>query len=320
MSTTLFDRLRARFRRRPVTAAAVAAGPATDLPPAVDRIVIDQHALLASEYPLEFPAADAATTSVLAAVAGIDLEGLAAQSPSLKGYDWTGYLRCSRSRVDRVQRALRQHTPAGGRVLDFGSYFGNFSLALSAMGFRVDAVDSYLRYGDALAGAVALQQSSGISVHDFAAVGHDLHGLGRGEYDAVLCGGVIEHIAHTPRLLLETVSSMLKPGGVLVLDTPNLGYLYKRLALLEGRSIFPPITDQYFTEIPFEGHHREYIPSELEWMLRAVGHEVLSVETFNYSVFGLTEVTGDDAAYFRQMDADPALREVIMTVSRKPNA
>ena len=320
MSSTLFERLRARFQRSTVTTAAAAPAPPEASPPVADRVLIDQRAVLRAEYPIEFPVADAATASVLAATAGVDLEGLAAQSPSLKGYDWTGYLKCSRSRVVRVQRALSQHAPAGGRVLDFGSYFGNFALALSAMGFRVDAVDSYSRYGGALARAVELQQASGVTVRDFADVGHDLHGLGRGEYDAVVCGGVIEHIAHTPRLLLESVSSMLTPGGVLVLDTPNLGYLYKRLALLEGRSIFPPISEQYFTEIPFEGHHREYIPSELEWMLRAVGHEVLSVETFNYSVFGLSELTGDDAAYFRQMEADPALREVIMTVSRKPNA
>lgn len=320
MSHTLFDRLRARFRQSTITPAVAAAAPVTASPAAVDRIVIDQRAVLTAEYPSEFPVAEAATTNVLEAVAGVDLDGLAAQSPSLKGYDWTAYLRCSTSRVVRVQRALRQHAPAGGRVLDFGSYFGNFAVALSAMGFRVDALDSYSRYGAALAGAVALQQSRGITVHDFALVGHDLHGLGRGEYDAVVCGGVIEHIAHTPRLLLDSVSTMLRPGGVLVLDTPNLGYLYKRLALLEGRSIFPPIAEQYFTEIPFEGHHREYLPGELEWMLRAAGHEVVSVETFNYSVFGLSELTGDDAAYFRQMEADPALREVIMTVSRKLNA
>jgi len=320
VSSTLFDRLRARFQRSTATTAAGATGPSTPLPPVTDPIVIDQRALLSAEYPIEFPAADAATSSVLAAIAGVDLEALAAQSPSLKGYDWTSYLQCSRSRVVRVQRALREHAPGGGRVLDLGSYFGNFALALSASGFRVDAVDSYSRYGGALASVVALQHAKGIRVHDFAVVGHDLHGLEHGEYDAVVCGGVIEHIAHTPRLLLESVSSMLKPGGVLVLDTPNLGYLYKRLALLEGRSIFPPITDQYFTDIPFEGHHREYIPGELEWMLHAVGHQVLSVETFNYSVFGLSELTGDDAAYFRQMEADPALRELIMTVSRKPNA
>ena len=307
----LRGRLRHGSEARPVTGA-----PAQS----IDRIPIDQRATLSADYPAEFPLTEEATRDVLAAVAHSDLEPLAAQSPSLRGYDWTGYLSCSMSRMVRVQRALRAHALAGGRVLDFGSYFGNFALAARAMGFQVDAVDSYSKYGGALADAVSLQQSKGVTVHDFATVGQDLSGLDGGQYDAVLCLGVIEHIAHTPRVLLESLTAMLKPGGVLVLDTPNLAYLYKRLALLDGRSVFAPIADQFFTKIPFEGHHREYIVEELEWMLRAAGHEVLSVETFNYSLFGLAELTGDDATYFREMEADPSLRELIITVSRKPNA
>lgn len=319
MSRRLRHWLEERWRRNSGTVPVTAAPPPAPAAMAIDRIAIDQRAVLNAEYPAEFPAAEAATQAVLATVANTDLKPLAARSPSLRGYDWAGYLRCSMSRMVRVQRALREHAPAGGRVLDFGSYFGNFALAARAMEFQVDAVDSYSKYGAALAGAVSLQQSRGVIVHDFAVVGQDLGGLHRGHYDAVLCLGVIEHIAHTPRLLLESLTAMLKPGGVLVLDTPNLAYLYKRLALLDGRTVFAPIADQFFTEIPFEGHHREYVVGEIEWMLRAAGHEVLSVETFNYSLFGLAELTGDDSAYFREMAADPSLRELIITVSRKPN-
>lgn len=138
-------------------------------------------------------------------------------------------------------------------------------------------------------------------------------------YDAVVCARVIEHIPHTPRQLLETLTSVLKPGGVLVLDTPNLAYLYRRLALLDGQTIFSPIAQQFYTELPFEGHHREYTTAEVEWMLRAVGHEVVSIETFNYNVFGQTELVGKHAAYHREMQADPTLREIIIAVSRRPH-
>lgn len=275
-------------------------------------------AALSPDFAAEYPLADAAATRVLAAVNGVDLSALARRSPGLKGYDWTAYLRCSVARVVRAHRALNQHVVPGGRVLDFGSYFGNFSLAFAAAGFRVDAVDSYREYGAGLAPCVALQRAAGVTVHDFAELGYGLESLHE-EYDAVVCAGVIEHIPHTPKLLLETLTSVLKPGGILVLDTPNLAYLYRRLALMEGQTIFPPIAQQYYTEVPFEGHHREYTVPEVEWMLGAAGHEVLSVETFNYSVFGQPQISGDHVAYFHAMRADASLREIIITVSRRPN-
>ena len=281
---------------------------------------LDLGSMLSQSFPAEYPIAAATTATVLARLGAADLAPLARHSPSLAGYDWANYLRCSLCRVVRVQKAIAAAVPAGGRVLDYGSYFGNFGLAVNAMGYRVEAVDSYQQYGDALAPWLALQREAGIVAHDFADTGYDLSSLGARSYDAIICAGVIEHIPHTPRRLLETLTSMLKPSGVLVLDTPNLGYLYKRLALLDGQSIFAPISQQYFTEVPFEGHHREYTVAELEWLLKAVGHEIVSMETFNYSVFGQSRLEGEHLAYYLEMEADPSLRELIVSVSRRPAA
>jgi 2-polyprenyl-3-methyl-5-hydroxy-6-metoxy-1,4-benzoquinol methylase len=219
-----------------------------------------------------------------------------------------------------VQRALTTNVASGGRVLDYGSYFGNFGLACQAMAFRVEAIDSYRQYGQALAPWAAAQRDAGIGVHDFADIGYDLSPMGHGVFDAIICAGVIEHLPHTPRLMLETLTAALKPGGILILDTPNLAYLYKRLALLEGQSIFAPISQQYFTDVPFEGHHREYTVAEVEWLLRTVGHDIVSIETFNYSVFGQSRIQGEHVAYYREMESDPSLRELILSVSRRPAA
>lgn len=310
VSPSLMDRWRQRWRQPQ-------AQPEVATPAEPEVITIDMAATLTAMFAAECPLADAAASRVLAAVDGVDLSGLARRSPGLTGYDWSAYLRCSVARVVHVQRALAQYAVPGARVLDFGSYFGNFSLALAASGYAVEAVDAYGEYGAALAPCVALQRSQGIKVHDFAETGHDVKSL-HGRFDAVVCAGVVEHIPHTPRYLLETLTRLLRPGGILVLDTPNLAYLYRRLALLEGQSIFPAIAQQYHTELPFEGHHREYTVAEVEWMLAAAGHAVLSVETFNYSVFGQSQLTGDHVAYFHAMQADPSLREIIIAVSRRP--
>lgn len=327
VSLSLLDRWRQRWRQpqsppEPVTPAVVtpaapeipAAAPEV-LPTAPEVLTIDMAAVLRPVFANEYPLADAAASSVLAAVAGVDLSPLARRSPGLRGYDWSAYLRCSVARVVHVQQALARHVAPGARVLDFGSYFGNFALALAASGYAVEAIDAYGEYGAALAPCVALQRGQGIQVHDFAETGHDLASL-HGRFDAVVCAGVVEHIPHTPRYLMETLTRLLATGGVLVLDTPNLAYLYRRLALMEGQTIFPPIAQQYYTELPFEGHHREYTVAEVEWLLGAAGHKILSIETFNYSVFSQPQLSGDHVGYFYAMQADPSLREIIIAVSR----
>ena len=325
MKKTLMDRWLSRLRGTltPSPAASAAEGTISVVSPAAadpEVLELDLGAMLARDFADEYEIASRTTAAVLSKLAGSDLSPLARRSPSLAGYDWASYLRCSLCRVVRVQRALTAHLGAGGRVLDYGSYFGNFGLAIQAMGCRVDAIDSYRDYGTALAPWADLQREAGIVVHDFANAGYDLQRLRQHPYDAIVCAGVIEHIPHSPKLLLDTLTAALKPGGILILDTPNLGYLYKRLALLEGQSIFAPIAEQYYTEVPFEGHHREYTVPEVEWMLTAAGHEILSIETFNYSVFGQSHLTGEHLEYYRAMVADSSLRELMVSVSRRSNA
>jgi 2-polyprenyl-3-methyl-5-hydroxy-6-metoxy-1,4-benzoquinol methylase len=318
---SLIARLKERLRRQPPIepAPTPAAAPPSTMPTetVVPNVVrIDMAATLSAAYPAEWPIAEAVTANVLRAIEGVDMTALTRRSPALKGFDWAHYLRCSNARIVRVLHALHRFAP-NGRVLDFGSYFGNFSLACRRAGHDVHALDSYAEYGAAFAACVALQRDAGIVVDDFARTGFDLAPVADGTFDAVLCMGVIEHIAHTPKQMLNTLTRVLKPGGVLIIDTPNLGYLYKRLALLDGETIFCPIAMQYDTELPFEGHHREYTVDEVVWMLGQAGHDVVDVETFNYSQFAQTQLTGTDAEYHRAMQADPALRELILTVSKR---
>lgn len=52
-------------------------------------------------------------------------------------------------------------------------------------------------------------------------------------FDVVVCNEIIEHIFDTDRLL-EEMHRVLKPGGKLIISTPNLASLPNRLGLLLG--------------------------------------------------------------------------------------
>lgn len=285
--------------------------------PANESVTLEFPGAIARDFPAEFPLAWPVTERVIEAVRGVDLSPLARHSPGLVDYDWTSYLRLSVIRVVRVLHALSTLQDRRARILDCGSYFGNFAISCAEAGYSVDAVDGYQAYAGALDTCVALQHASGVAVHDFASLGYDLKALPETSFDAVLCMGVIEHIPHTPKPLLDAVTRVLKPGGMLILDTPNLAYLYRRLALLEGRTIFAPIERQYTTAIPFEGHHREYTVDEIQWMLGVAGYVVQTLETFNYSMLAQPEWHGEHADYLREMGRDPSLREVIFAVARR---
>jgi SAM-dependent methyltransferase len=273
---------------------------------------------LAEDFGRELPGALAAVEAIIDSIDGVDLEPLARRSPGLRGNDTPNYLRCSVARMVHAQSALARRGRTRGRVLDYGSYFGNFALAFRRAGFDVDAVDSYCAYDGVFDRPCAVLADAGVRIFDFKDTGHSLEALPDATYDVVLCMGVIEHIPATPRFLLEALDRVIVPGGHLILDTPNLVHLYNRQKFARGETVATDISAQFYTQMPFEGHHREYTIGELVWMLEQIAHRDISVEAFNYSVYGLQTLTGRDVANYWAMVADPTMREYLMTVSIKP--
>lgn len=98
-----------------------------------------------------------------------------------------------------------------------------------------------------------------------------------GSFDVVLWLATIEHLQNSPRRVLEWIRSILKPGGVVIIDTPNVLELRKRLMLLLGWSIMPSMKFLY-DGARHSDHHFEYTQQDLEYVLGRAGFEVVSSE------------------------------------------
>lgn len=99
-----------------------------------------------------------------------------------------------------------------------------------------------------------------------------------GPYDLVVMAEVIEHLpVHLP-VIFAFLASLVKPGGHLVVQTPNACSLSKRMSFLMGRNPFDLIRDD--RENP--GHFREYTIRELTDHGVSAGFGVRRATTRNY--------------------------------------
>lgn len=86
-------------------------------------------------------------------------------------------------------------------------------------------------------------------------------------FDAVLLIDIIEHLHRSPRELLNYSISSLKPGGLLIIETPNTVALVNRLKVLFGKSNQVSANFIYWNIGEYRAHIREYTQSELKQIL-----------------------------------------------------
>ncbi len=92
-------------------------------------------------------------------------------------------------------------------------------------------------------------------------------------FDLVTCCEIIEHLTIDPTHMLCEIHRVLKPGGALLLTTPNVFRLAHVLALLQGqRNIFHP----YSGYGVYGRHQREYGMGELVNLVRGCGYEIVT--------------------------------------------
>ena len=140
-------------------------------------------------------------------------------------------------------------------------------------------------------------------------------------FSTVLCCELLEHLYEDPMHMMAEINRILKPGGHLVLSTPNICSLRSVGAVLLG--YHPGLFHQYIK--PNEKgeveprHSREYTPRDVRQLLEAAGFSVERLETGPYAVQRTAEYEWVKHV-IRRYDVSADLRgEVIYAAGKKIN-
>jgi glycosyltransferase involved in cell wall biosynthesis/SAM-dependent methyltransferase len=100
-------------------------------------------------------------------------------------------------------------------------------------------------------------------------------------YTTVLCCELLEHLLEDPMHMMAEINRILKPGGHLVLTTPNIASLRALAAALEGYhpGFFPAYIRPSAAGEVDARHNREYTPREIQRLLENSGFQVALLET-----------------------------------------
>ena len=149
------------------------------------------------------------------------------------------------------------------RVLDVGTSSGYLARRLAAAGASVVGIDV-----DEEAAAEAHEVCEQVLVGDVETM--ELP-FAEQSFDVVLCGDVIEHLRDPERFLVR-VRALIRPGGRLVLTTPNVANWSMRLALLAGRWRY---TERGILDL---SHTHLFTKKTLEQTLERAGYRILELD------------------------------------------
>lgn len=125
-----------------------------------------------------------------------------------------------------VRALARAGVGPGSTVLDVGAGRGRLVAALRRRGYRAEGIDPWPRGGDVARRSVEQHRAD--------------------DLDAVVLWHVLEHVKD-PRAALERTQSWLRPGGALLVATPNFDSLQARIAGPEWFHLDLPRHRTHFT-------------------------------------------------------------------------
>lgn len=130
---------------------------------------------------------------------------------------------------DQSFRALSRYVQPPGRLLDIGAGTGRLLYVAKRAGWDVAG----LELSPEMAAFAAARVGAPVTSADFLAA--DPGPAGAGAWDVVVLRHVLEHLPD-PRLAMARIRALLKPGGHLLLEMPNVEGLAKQWGRIATRT------------------------------------------------------------------------------------
>lgn len=107
-------------------------------------------------------------------------------------------------------------------------------------------------------------------------------------FSAVFFCEILEHLVMDPSFVLSEINRCLKPGGHLIISTPNVCRITNLHRIYKGQNIYDPYSGHGF----YGRHNREYTVTEVNHLVTAHGFNGLRLETHNSSakIRGLSSI------------------------------
>lgn len=130
-------------------------------------------------------------------------------------------------------------------------------------------------------------------------------------FDLIVFSETVEHIYTAPEFCLLLFRYLLKPGGNIILTTPNATSIYSRIRLLLG--VHPYERFRYYKKNP--GHFREYTTPELLDIGRKAGLQTIWKNTVNFSPVNLFKPIGNlKYLFLKPLEKLPPFRAFIVMI------
>ena len=184
----------------------------------------------------------------------------------------TDYFQQHRARFAADLRIIETHIQPHARVLEYGAVPLLLTAALAELDYQVSALDiAPQRFAASIA-------NLGLDVRR-CDVENEAVPFAEARFDAVLFNELFEHLRINPILTLREAYRVLKPGGLMLLSTPNLRSLQGIRNLLwrnQGHAVSAGVYRQYekLETLGHMGHVREYTTREVSDFLTRIGFRV----------------------------------------------
>lgn len=186
-----------------------------------------------------------------------------------------GYLADAFERF-RITMALLPPLAGGARVLELGANPYFLTRLLRERGVDVTCANWFgPSSGFGSYGEQVVTESGTVHAYrfDHFNIEQDRFPYQDGSFDLVLFCEILEHLPADPIHALCEIGRVLRPGGTVVVTTPNASRLDNLLRITRGENVYESLSG-YGT---YGRHNREYTVEELELLLDAVGFDVQDV-------------------------------------------